>query len=63
MKNIEKRDGFCRAPRIEMIVESNELATMSFDEMLKKAKYTIENSNDNATIQALGKANVGDEER
>jgi len=58
MKNIEKRDGFCRAPRIEMIAESNELSTISFDEMLKKAKYTIENTNDNATIQALQRAEL-----
>jgi len=34
---ISKKDGFCRAPRVEIVAENDHLEMLDFDELLVKA--------------------------
>lgn len=39
---LSHKDGFCRAPRLEMVAGSDRISSMSFDDMLKLSKVSNE---------------------
>lgn len=53
MNELMKRDGFCRAPRIEMVSGGSQFQTMTFDEMLSAATYTYDDDASLASIKNL----------
>lgn len=55
IKDLNKKDGFCRAPRVELILENSRLQETSFDQLLNSSKFGFDNEQNMSMVRSLAK--------